>query len=64
VLLDMYHAALSILHDECPERAEYRLCDFAEDDQCADCTTCWESYLLALLNEGLGFTKAENGAKG
>lgn len=48
---DLYHAARSILHDECPERPEHRLCDLAEDDGCADCTTCWERCLLALLDE-------------
>lgn len=52
---DLYHAALAILHDECPELHEYRLCDFAEDDGCGDCTACWERYLHALLNMERGF---------
>lgn len=47
---DLYHAALAILHDECPERQEFHLCRDAEDDGCADCTSCWEQYLLHLLN--------------
>lgn len=64
LLYDLYHAAKGILHDECPERGEYRLCDFAEDDQCADCTMCWEQYLLALLNEGLSRINGGAAAKG
>ena len=47
---DLYHAALGILHDECPERKQFHLCRDAEDDGCGDCTTCWERYLLALIN--------------
>lgn len=47
---DLYHAALAILHDECPERQQFHLCRDAEDDGCGDCTTCWETYLLALIN--------------
>lgn len=47
---DLYHAALAILHDECPELPEYHLCRCAEDDSTGDCTTCWERYLYALFN--------------
>lgn len=48
---EMYQLARMILQDQCPPDNRMYLCRMCEDD-CLDCTSCWNNYLLYVLNEG------------
>lgn len=38
-----------ILNDQCPPERDMYLCNMGEDD-CVDCTLCWENYLFYVAN--------------
>ena len=46
---DLLKCALMILNDQCPPEREMYLCNMGEDD-CVDCTLCWENYLFYIAN--------------